>query len=217
MSEKEENDNGIRCKTIIVGDSGVGKTSIIQRYLGDFKENESPTVGATFSNKPTKINNKTIIFEIWDTAGQERFRSINSIFYQDASICLLTYDITNKKSFQELKDYWYNSVVEQSSPNIIFHVVGNKNDLFDKGEVDKNEVDEYCEKIGVESSLISAKDENSGSVDLLFQKIGEKYLESDICKENLKKISMTKTTKLKVDTIVESIDEEEKGKKKKCC
>ena len=142
MNEKSENDIAIRCKTIIVGDSGVGKTSIIQRYLGNFNEKERPTVGASFTNKSAKINDKTILFEIWDTAGQERFRSINSIFYQDASICLLTYDITKKKSFEDLKDYWYKAVVEQSSPNIIFHVVRNKIDLFNEEEVDKNEVDE---------------------------------------------------------------------------
>ena len=217
MIEKSEYDYAIRCKTIIVGNSGVGKTSIIQRYLGNFDENERSTVGASFTNKPAKINNKTILFEIWDTAGQERFRSINSIFYQDASVCILTYDVTKNKSFQDLKDYWYNAVLEQSSSNIIFHVVGNKIDLFEKEEVDKSEVDKYCEEIGAESSLISAKDENNAYVDMLFQKLGEKYLESDIYKENQKNISITKTAKLKVDTIVDNLDKKEKGKKRKCC
>ena len=217
MNEKSENEKAIRCKTIIVGDSGVGKTSIIQRYLGNYHENERSTVGASFTNKSAKINNKIILFEIWDTAGQERFRSINSIFYQDASVCILTYDITRKQSFQSLKDYWYDAVVEQSSSNIVFHVVGNKIDLFAQEEVDKNEVDEYCEKIGAEVSLVSAKDESNAYVDMLFQKIGEKYLESDTYKENQENIIKAKTTKLNVNTIIENEDEKEKGKKKKCC
>ncbi len=216
MNEKSENEKAIRCKTIIVGDSGVGKTSIIQRYLGNYHENERSTVGASFTNKSAKINNKTILFEIWDTAGQERFRSINSIFYQDASVCILTYDITRKQSFQSLKDYWYDAVVEQSSSNIVFHVVGNKIDLFAQEEVDKNEVDEYCEKIGAEVSYISAKEENYTYVDMLFTKLGEKFLESDIYHECMKNITMSKTEKLKVDTIVEE-DGKKTKKKKKCC
>ena len=216
MNEKSENEKAIRCKTIIVGDSGVGKTSIIQRYLGNYHENERSTVGASFTNKSAKINNKTILFEIWDTAGQERFRSINSIFYQDACVCILTYDITQKKSFEDLKEYWYGAVLEQSSSNIIFHIVGNKTDLFDQEQVDRNEVDEYCEKIGAEVSYISAKEENYTYVDMLFTKLGEKFLESDIYHECMKNITMSKTEKLKVDTIAEEDDKKTK-KKKKCC
>ena len=219
MAQNSEDSNSIRCKTIIVGNSGVGKTSIIQRYLGKFEQDERSTVGASFTNKSENINGKTILFEIWDTAGQERFRSINSIFYQDASVCILTYDITQKKSFEDLKNYWHNAVLEQSSQNIIFHVVGNKIDLFNKEEVDKNEVDQYCEKIGAEVSLISAKDENNTYVDMLFQKLGEKYLNSDIYRENQNNLSMTRTAKLSFDYMGENRKNEKKEKsdKKKCC
>ena len=219
MAQNSEDSNSIRCKTIIVGNSGVGKTSIIQRYLGKFEQDERSTVGASFTNKSENINGKTILFEIWDTAGQERFRSINSIFYQDASVCILTYDITQKKSFEDLKNYWHNAVLEQSSQNIIFHVVGNKIDLFNKEEVDKNEVDQYCEKIGAEVSLISAKDENNAYVDMLFQKLGEKYLNSDIYRENQNNLSMTRTAKLSFDYMGENRKNEKKEKsdKKKCC
>ena len=219
MAQNSEDSNSIRCKTIIVGNSGVGKTSIIQRYLGKFEQDERSTVGASFTNKSENINGKTILFEIWDTAGQERFRSINSIFYQDASVCILTYDITQKKSFEDLKSYWHNAVSEQSSQNIIFHVVGNKIDLFNKEEVDKNEVDQYCEKIGAEVSLISAKDENNAYVDMLFQKLGEKYLNSDIYRENQNNLNMTRTAKLSFDYMGENKKKEKKDKsdRKKCC
>ena len=91
----------IRCKAILVGNSGVGKTSIISRYLNKFNPREKTTIGASFTNKLEVINNNKILFEIWDTAGQEKFRSINSIFYQDAYICLLVYDITDQKSFED--------------------------------------------------------------------------------------------------------------------
>ena len=97
MSEnKTKSQDQIRCKTIIVGESGVGKTSIIGRYINKFNPNEKSTIGASFTNKTHIINGQKILFEIWDTAGQERFRSINSIFYQDAYICIMVYDITSK-------------------------------------------------------------------------------------------------------------------------
>ena len=195
MNDISEEQRPIRCKTIIVGNSGVGKTSIISRYIGKFNPLEKMTIGASFINKLEEIDGKKVLFEIWDTAGQERYRSINSIFYQDSYICILTYDITKKQSFEDLKNYWYNSVLEHSMENIIFHVVGNKIDLIDKEDVDRKEVKEYCEKIGAEVSFISAKEENSTYVDILFNKLGEKFLKSDIYLENEKDLKNKKAEK----------------------
>jgi len=212
MENKQTEQIPVRCKTIIVGNSGVGKTSIISRYLKKFNPNEKSTIGASFTNKNEVIDGKPIIFEIWDTAGQERFRSINSIFYQDAYICILVYDITKAESFKDLKEYWYKSVLEQSSDNIIFHIVGNKIDLFDKEKVDRKEVEEYCEQIGAEVSYISAMEENGTYVDILFNKLGEKFLNSDIYIENIKAIQTKKTEKIKIDDV-----EKKNSKKRKCC
>ena len=95
MTENISNETPIRCKTILVGDSGVGKTSIINRYVKKkINAQENVTIGASFTNKLGNINGRQIVFEIWDTAGQERFRSINNIFYQDAHICIMVYDIS---------------------------------------------------------------------------------------------------------------------------
>ena len=201
-----------RCKTIIVGNSGVGKTSNISRYIRKFDPYAKSTIGASFTNKLETINDTQILFEIWDTAGQERFRSINSIFYQDAYICIMVYDITSKKSFDDLKEYWHDAVLEQSSDNIIFHIVGNKIDLFDKEKVDRKEVEEYCEEIGAEVSYISAMEENGTYVDILFNKLGEKFLNSDIYIENIKAIQTKKTEKIKIDDV-----EKKNSKKRKCC
>ena len=184
MENNQVEQTPVRCKTLIIGNSGVGKTSIISRYVNKFNQNIKSTIGASFTNKHVTIDGKKIIFEIWDTAGEERFRSINSIFYQDASICILVYDITDIKSFQDIKDFWYNSVLENSTVNIIFHVVGNKIDLFDKEKVDRNEVKDFCEKIGADSSFISAYDENSDLIDILFKTLGEKFVKSSFFKEN---------------------------------
>ena len=171
----------IRCKAIIVGESGVGKTSIIGRYIRKFNPNEKSTIGASFTNKKDIINGKTILFEIWDTAGQERFRSINTIFYQDAYICIMVYDITDKKSFESLKNYWYSSVKENSTEGIIFHIAGNKIDLLENEEVDRNVIKEYCNTIDAEYNFISALE--ASYIDDLFKKVGERFLKSDIYKK----------------------------------
>ena len=215
MENEPIDQSPIRCKTIIVGDSGVGKTSIISRYLKKYNEKEKSTIGASFTNKLETIDGKVILFEIWDTAGQERYRSINNIFYQDAYICLLVYDITKKESFDNIKEYWYKSVLEESNEKTIFHIVGNKIDLLKDETVDRKEVKDYCDNIGADLSFISAKDENENYIDILFQRLGEKFINSDIYKENNTMIKKYETKKIYFDDDT-SVDRETK-KQKKCC
>ena len=158
---------------------------------------------------------KIQLFEIWDTAGQERYRSINNIFYQDAYICLLVYDITKKQTFDDIKEYWYKSVLDEATENIIFHIVGNKIDLISEEEVDRNEVKDYCDKIGVDVSFISAKEENSTYVDILFSQLAEKFINSEKYKELEKLFLKNQPKKLKIDddTTQEKIVRKQKG----CC
>ena len=210
MSEK--NEEPISCKTILVGDSAVGKTSIISRYLDKYKGKEKPTIGASFTNKIENIDGKDIKFEIWDTAGQERFRSINSIFYQDAYICILVYDITNQNSFQSLGNYWYNAVKEYGNEEVIYHVAGNKIDLFENEQVDKNDVKEYCDSINVEYSFVSAS-ENTYIEDM-FKNLGRKFLNSDLYKK-IKEAKANKAEAKKLST--EDVKNKPKNKKKKFC
>lgn len=215
MDNSQIDENPIRCKTILVGNSGVGKTSIISRYLGKFNPKEKTTIGASFTNKLEVVKDKKILFEIWDTAGQERYRSINNIFYQDAYICLLVYDITKKQTFDDIKEYWYKSVLDEATENIIFHIVGNKIDLIREEEVDRNEVKDYCDKIGVDVSFISAKEENSTYVDILFSQLAEKFINSEKYKELEKLFLKNQPKKLKIDddTTQEKIVRKQKG----CC
>ena len=215
MENEPIDQSPIRCKTIIVGDSGVGKTSIISRYLKKYNDKEKSTIGASFTNKLETIDGKVILFEIWDTAGQERYRSINNIFYQDAYICLLVYDITKKESFDNIKEYWYKSVLEESNEKTIFHIVGNKIDLLKDETVDRKEVKDYCDNIGADLSFISAKDENENYIDILFQRLGEKFINSDIYKENNTMIKKYETKKIYFDDDT-SVDRETK-KQKRCC
>ena len=120
MSDSEEK-KAIPCKVVLVGESGVGKTSIISRYLTDtFSTTLSSTPGANFTTKTVflKNENQTIKFEIWDTAGQEKFRSLAKVFYKNASICILVYEITRRESFEELKKFWIEELKANVSKNI---------------------------------------------------------------------------------------------------
>ena len=103
-------------KIVIIGDSGVGKTSLLQQYMHD-KMNSStkPTIGADFSKKNINIDGQDVTLQIWDTAGQERFQSLGYAFYRGADCCALVYDITNSTSFENLEK-WKQGFIENASP-----------------------------------------------------------------------------------------------------
>lgn len=182
--ENEENIKNkvpIPCKVIVVGDSGVGKTSIVGRYMNKYNQSEKATIGASYSSRVVNIDGYKISFDIWDTAGQERFRSVNTIFYKEAYICILVYDITKKDSFTNIKKYWYDTVKENSLPGIIFGLAGNKLDLFEKEEVNKNEAEEFSAEINATFKLTSALENTS--IDDFFTMLGQKYIESSFFKD----------------------------------
>ena len=112
--DEEENQNIINIfKLDLVGESGVGKTCIINRYIKDIFLDEGSTSFASYSEKILNLEGcgeKCIKFHIWDTAGQEKYRSIGKLFYNGANAAVLVYDITNEKSFDEIKNFWYNEV-----------------------------------------------------------------------------------------------------------
>ena len=111
----------IPCKVVLIGETGVGKTSIISRYISNtFSSCLAPTPGANFTTKLSYIQeyDQWVKFEIWDTAGQEKFRSLAKVFYKNSSVCILVYDITRKISFEELKKYWINEIKLNGSPNL---------------------------------------------------------------------------------------------------
>ena len=115
MTDKE----ALQCKVVLIGESGVGKTSIINRYISNtFSPILTSTPGASFTTKTVFLNdfNQSIKFEVWDTAGQEKYRALAKVFYKNAAVCILVYDITRKTSFDELKTYWVNEI-KTNAPN----------------------------------------------------------------------------------------------------
>ena len=110
------------CKVVLLGESGVGKTCIIARFINNtFEDNIMSTTGASYAGKTItfdEFGGKSIKFEIWDTAGQEKYRALTKIFYKDAGVAILVYDITRKESFEEIQKYWYHQIKEYAPKNI---------------------------------------------------------------------------------------------------
>ena len=166
------------CKVVLVGESGVGKTSLISQFIEqEFYELQTSTTGATFSTKLVNVEkyNTEILLEIWDTAGQERFRSMSKMFYKEAAIAVLVYDITKLQTFTELNAYWFNAISQSAPEDVILGVSANKSDLIDYEEVDENEARDFAKKIGAVFKPTSAK--SSAGINELFTELGQKYVE----------------------------------------
>ena len=163
-------------KVVLLGELGVGKTCIIsQLKQGDFNPDTVTSLNALFISKTLEFNdlNKVIKYDIWDTAGQERFRALAKIFYKDAKVICLCYDITSKKSFQELKDFWYEQQVKLNvDGEPIFAVVANKNDLYQNQQVKDEEGKEFARAINGIFQSTSAK--SYQDILNLFNNIGHK-------------------------------------------
>ena len=170
--------DNITCKVVLVGESGVGKTCIIQRYINNiYNDNTESSTASTYSYKTVdyKQYNKSISFDIWDTAGQELYRAVAKNFYINAAIGILVYDITRRESFDAIKDYWYEELKSSGEENMIFGVAGNKCDLFQQEKVSEEEGKKFAQSIGAVFQLTSCKE--SIGIDELFEECGKKYLE----------------------------------------
>ena len=169
----------IQVKTVLLGESGVGKSCIILRYInGIFSSTHSSTILSTFSSKKIKFDENTLItLNIWDTAGQEKFRAITKINYQDAAVIILVFDLTNKTSFNVIKDYWYPQVKENAPENVILVLVAAKCDLENRYEVDLNEAENYAKEI--DAIFKKTSDLDNIGINELFQEIGKKILSID--------------------------------------
>ena len=166
-------------KVVLLGEAGVGKTCIISQFISNvFDPDTISSLSAQFISKQIELKDikKIIKFDIWDTAGQERFRALAKIFYKDAKVICLCYDITSKKSFTELKDYWYEQQTKLNSDgNPIFAVVANKNDLYEQAQVTDEEGKEFAKSINGIFQSTSAKSDNG--ITTLFENIGHRYFD----------------------------------------
>ena len=179
-------------KVVLLGEAGVGKTCIIAQFTSNvFDPDTISSLSAQFISKQIELKDikKIIKFDIWDTAGQEKFRALAKIFYKDAKVICLCYDITNKKSFTELKDYWYEQQTKLNADgNPIFAVVANKNDLYEQSQVSDEEGKAFAKSINGIFQSTSAKSDNG--INTLFENVGHRYFDPSY--DNSEKDSLEK-------------------------
>jgi small GTP-binding protein len=175
-------------KVVLLGESGVGKTSITTQFTEkSFSEEFVTSASATFVSKTLEFEEykKALKFEIWDTAGQERFRSLAKIFYKDAKVVILVYDITDEKSYNEMTSYWYEQVKNNTNEGIILAIVANKSDLYQNQQVPDAKGQEFASEIKAIFQLTSAKSDTG--ITNLFENIGKKFFDPNYNLEEVEK------------------------------
>ena len=162
-------------KVTLIGESSVGKTSIINRYTKNaFTQEMESTLGANYSQKKITLHKQKIRMDLWDTAGQEKYRAIGRHFYKESYIVCLVYDITNIDSFEKLKSVWYPELKEYGEKLKILALVGNKLDKYLEEEVKEEEAKKFAEEINAIYAKTSAME--GTNIEDLFNNLAEKYL-----------------------------------------
>ncbi|CEH14214.1 rab small monomeric gtpase [Ceraceosorus bombacis] len=170
-------------KVIILGDSGVGKTSLMNQYVNKrFSSSYKATIGADFLTREVLVDDRLVTMQLWDTAGQERFQSLGVAFYRGADCCVLVYDVNSAKSFETL-DSWRDEFLIQAAPhdpeNFPFVVLGNKIDVEEsKRMVSQKRAMNWCaSKGGIPYFETSSKD--GINVESAFQTIAKNALQQE--------------------------------------
>ena len=157
----EQNEYSMLFKIVIIGDTYVGKTNILSRYISnEFDPNSNSTIGVELTTKTYNFDNNDVKVQIWDTAGQEKYRSITSSYYKGAQGCLLVYDITKKKSFDNI-DKWYSELKSNSDEKIYTMLLGNKSDLEENREVSIEEAEKKAKNFNIAFMETSAYNGNN--------------------------------------------------------
>ena len=199
-------------KVVLVGDSSVGKTNIMSKYLkNEFHEDSKATVGVEFGSKQFSVEGHQIKAQIWDTAGQERYKAITSAYYKGAKGAFVVYDITRKQSFDSV-DRWINDLRAAADKNLSIIIIGNKCDLEDQRQVNKEQGEDKAKNYEValmETSALSGE-----NLDKAFDKM---------IKKKKKKCHEEMIAEADIDIVGKSEDinlDKTKPKnpdKKKCC
>jgi len=195
-----------KIKLIVVGESKVGKTSLINQYIEHtFNSDITFTITSDKYEKIIKLdNNEELNIEIWDTVGQEKYKVINNIFIKNSKIALLVYDITNRYSFEQL-EYWYNIIKEINTFNITFGIIANKIDLYFDQIISKEEGENYAKSIN--ALFFETSSMQYDSVNEVFTDIANAYLKNIKLRESIinNGIDIEKINKIKEENEIDNI------------
>ena len=167
-------------KVVLIGESGVGKTSIISQFTtSKFTQFCQPSLNSQFASKTMEFQDydKSLKFEIWDTVGQEKYRALAKLFYRDADVIVFVYDITSSLSFEAIRDFWYPEAMKNAIKNPLYAIVANKYDLYIDRKMINNEGKKFAKElkaIYIQTSAMS----NMGINDL-FYNIGTKIIDPE--------------------------------------
>ena len=212
MDDSEEYEMMI--KVILIGDSGVGKTNIMSKFLkNQFLEDSKATVGVEFGSKLFIQQGHKIKAQIWDTAGQEKYKAITSAYYKGSKGALVIYDITQKETFANIEK-WVNDLKCKGDPKITIIIIGNKNDLEEKRQISKEQGEEKAKSFGcafLETSAFSG-DNIEKAFEMMVKEIYDKFT-SDIGGDDDEELdSNEKGEDLKLENV-----NPDNNEKKKCC
>ena len=161
-----------QCKLVLLGDTGVGKSSLVLRFVRNtFIDYAEPTIGAAFLTQTVQLDDRIVKFEVWDTAGQERYRSLAPMYYRDAPSAVIVYDITNRETFMLAKE-WVDKLKAEAAVNVVIALAGNKCDLVSRRQVSVEEAQRYAEENNIIFFETSAKTKRN--VEEIFREIAKK-------------------------------------------
>lgn len=162
------------CKILVIGDSGCGKTSLLKKYVDDyFNEKWVSTIGVDYYIKSIISHNKILKLQLWDTAGQERFRTIINFYYEGSAAIIITYDITCRKSFNNLR-YWLYEALNYAKDLITILIMGTKNDIKDRREVTYEEGKDFADSH--DALFIETSSKKGYNIDKTFELLSEDIL-----------------------------------------
>jgi len=166
------NEKAFDAKIVLLGNSGVGKTSLVWRYIhGCYSTDQPSTIGASFMTKRIYVDDWKVKFQIWDTAGQERFRSMTPMYYRAAAAAILVYDITSHESFDAVKQ-WVEELKSNVEGNIVIAIAGHKLDLEEYRQVRYARAKEYADSIG--AALFETSAMNNSGIEDLFNEVARR-------------------------------------------
>ena len=205
----EDDNYEMMFKVVLVGDSFVGKTNIMSKYIkNEFHEDSKATVGVEFGSKQFTIEGHLIKAQIWDTAGQERYKAITSAYYKGAKGAFIVYDITRKQSFESVEK-WVNDVTAVADKKITIILIGNKSDLEDQRQVSKEQGQDKANKLELaflETSALSGENLDK-AFDMMMNEVYKKCHEEMLAEGDIDIIEGGKDINL----------ENKKGEEKKTC
>uniref|UniRef100_A0A8D0RGH3 Ras-related protein Rab-19 n=2 Tax=Sus scrofa TaxID=9823 RepID=A0A8D0RGH3_PIG len=154
-------------KVILVGDSNVGKTCVVQHFKsGVYTEAQQNTIGVDFTVRALEIDGKKVKMQVWDTAGQERFRTITQSYYRSAHAAIIAYDLTRRSTFESVP-HWIHEIEKYGAANLVIMLIGNKCDLWEKRHVLFEDACTLAEKYGLLAVLETSAKE-SKNIDEVF-------------------------------------------------